>query len=125
MISDEDIEKAKFRADYNLESPHHEHNDCVRIAYEWLDAQKKTKTVPQRGHASKSLIERWAGRYVSQSDVSVAAELHPDIRGTFPHFNISARLIEPSLSRLSNIGEAFKHENYRESHKSKDYSIHE
>jgi hypothetical protein len=94
--------------------PVHEHDDCIRIAYEWLDAQRKLRN-PRwpRHHALKHHIERWAGRYVSQNDVEVAAELHPEIRGIYPSYNIGA-LIWPSESRLAGIGEAMKHPNYRE-----------
>ncbi len=115
MISDQEIEDAKLRTEYKLESKHHEHNDCIRIAYEWLDAQKKTKDKSQKAYALKHLIEKWGGRYVSTSDVCVAAELHPEIHGIYPFFNISARLTEPSMQRLSGISEAMKHDNYRES----------
>ncbi len=125
MLSDKDIELAKPRTDYNLESPHHEHNDCIRIAYEWFDAQNKISNKSSRGYALKHLIEEWAGRYVSQSDVSVAAELHPDIHGKYPFFNISARLTEPSISRLERISEAFKHSSYREGHNPDDYKVNE
>ncbi|WP_456638531.1 hypothetical protein [Bradyrhizobium sp. USDA 10063] len=84
----------------------HEHDDCIRIAYEWLDAQTKTKGVMRDRRPLKHIIEDWGGRYVSQSDVEVAAELHPEIRGTYPHFNISARLVLPSDVRLATIPEA-------------------
>ena len=125
MITDEDIERAKQRTKYHLESRHHEHNDCIRIAYEWLDAQKKTKKPAQKANVSKHLIEKWAGRYVSASDVCVAAELHPEICGVYPFLNISSRLTEPSIERLKGISEAMKHSNYRESFKSSVYKIHE
>jgi hypothetical protein len=125
MLSKEAIEQAKLRTDYNLESPLHQHLDCIRIAYEWLDAQKKTKNKSSKGFALKHLIEAWAGRYVSQSDVSVAAELHPEIKGKYPFFNISSRLTEPSATRLDEIGEAFEHDNYCENHDPSDYKYHE
>ena len=125
MITDIEIAEAKARTNYVLDEPHHEHNDCIRIAYEWLDAQKIRKTFPKYGCSCKGLIERWAGRYVSQSDVAVAAELHPLIKGKYPRLNISTRLVEPSAERLKNIGEAFKHSNYRESHQPKDYDLQE
>lgn len=43
MITDKQIELAKHKTNYNPDSPYHEHNDSIRIAYEWLDAQKKIK----------------------------------------------------------------------------------
>lgn len=60
----------------------------------------------------KHFIEAWAGRYVSQSDVSVAAVLL-GLQGSYPRFNISSRLIRPSLARLEGIGEAGAHPGYR------------
>lgn len=65
-----------------------------------------------------------AGRYISTTDVDVAAFLHPEIHGTYPHFNISARLVKPSDSRLANISEAFKHD-YRKNFDPSIYSINE
>ena len=124
MLSDKEIEKSKKETKYSLPDRHHEHNDSIRIAYEWLDAQKKIKNPTNCTFALKHLIENWAGRYVSMSDVEVAAYMHPEIRGKYPHFNISARLTEPSVDRLKNVSEAFKH-SYRDQHKSSNYKIHE
>lgn len=42
MLTDEEIEYGKANVKYSLkEGGLHEHNDCIRMAYEWLDAQKK------------------------------------------------------------------------------------
>lgn len=106
MISSSEIEVAKKRTRYGNESAHHEHDDCIRIAYEWFDAQTKTKGTTKKRWALKHIIEKWGGRYVSQSDVEVAATLHPDVIGSYPHYNISARLILPHDARLTNLGEA-------------------
>jgi hypothetical protein len=106
MITAREISDAKERTDYGNEKVLHEHDDCIRIAYEWLDAQAKTKNVTKHRFALKHIIENWGGRYVSQSDVEVAAELHPDIRGSYPYFNISARLTLPSRARLADIFQA-------------------
>lgn len=73
MITDVEIESAKANTAYTIDGHHHEYNDCIRIAYEWLDAQKKTKGTTRTGFALKHLIEQWGGRYVSTSDVCVAA----------------------------------------------------
>ncbi len=125
MLTDSEIDEAKTRTSYSLsEGGHHEHNDCIRIAYEWLDAQSKTKNIVRKSRAWKHLIENWAGRYVSRSDVDVAAELHPDIFGSYPFFNISSRLIRPSTSRLDGIGEAFTHD-YKERRGGDNYSKNE
>lgn len=112
MLTDEAIEAAKSQVKYSLaEGGHHEHNDCIRMAYEWLDAQRKTKLPTKKTYALKHIIEKWAGRYVSTTDVDVAAFMHPEIHGNYPYFNISARLTEPSTNRLKGISEAFKHSN--------------
>lgn len=124
MLSDNEIEQAKRKTKYSLPSQRHEHPDCIRIAYQWLDAQKKTKGTTTRTVALKHIIEKWGGRYVSQSDVEVAAALHPDIKGTYPHFNISARLTEPSKDRLNGLSEAFTHD-YHARHDPKIYATHE
>ncbi|BCS94749.1 hypothetical protein DSLASN_03810 [Desulfoluna limicola] len=123
-LSDTEIERAKNKTKYSLDSAHHEHNDCIRIAYEWLDAQEKIKNPTTKTYALKHIIEKWAGRYVSTSDVEVAAVMHPDINGTYPHFNISARLTEPSIKRLKALPEAFKH-SYRDRYDPSVYKLHE
>lgn len=119
-LSDEQIEQAKREVQYQFKSPLHEHNDCIRMAYHWLDAQPRLKTI-RLVYPIKSLVERWCGRYVSLSDVEVAAHLHPEIKGQYPYFNISKLLTEPSLERLEGIQQAFKHSNYRERHSFDDY----
>lgn len=122
MITKEQIEKAKMEVILNGDV-HHEHDDCVRIAYKWLDAQKKTKNPRNVPHSLKHLIELWAGRYVSQSDVEIAAHLHPKISGSYPFYNISSRLTEPSVDRLKNIAQAFTGQ--RDVHQVRDYSFKE
>lgn len=124
MLSDAEIERAKKNTKYSLNGIHHEHNDCIRMAYEWLDAQKKIKNPTTETYALKHLIERWAGRYISRSDVDVAATMHPKIHGRYPHFNISTRMTEPSTERLKSISEAFKH-SYRDGHDRSVYKEHE
>lgn len=111
-LEDEQIYQAKQQAKYIDNDHHHEHDDCIRIAYAWLDAQQVTPKCMYQTFALKHIIESWAGRYVSQSDVEVAAELHPLIYGVYPHFNISPRLTLPDISRLDGIEEAGKHPNY-------------
>lgn len=106
MLSAEQIAEAKTRVRCHGQDNPHEHDDCIRIAYEWLDAQTTTKGFLNRTHPIKHFIERWGGRYVSSSDVQVAAEIHPRIKGKYPHFNISSRLTLPSDRRLADISEA-------------------
>jgi hypothetical protein len=124
MITDDEIERAKRAANYSHPEPHHEHPDCIRIAYAWLDAQRKTKGVTAKTMPLKHIIEKWGGRYVSTSDVEVAAQMHPQINGSYPYLNISARLTEPSKSRLNEISEAFT-QNYHKHYDPKIYSIRE
>ncbi|NWB51886.1 hypothetical protein [Pseudomonas sp. F8002] len=108
MLSDKQIDDAiKAAPSTPGESNQPEHRDCIRFAYEWLDAQTKTKGIQKKPFDLKHLIQRWAGRYVSSSDVEVAAHLHPDIRGRYPYFNISSRLTSPSINRISNLGETY------------------
>lgn len=122
MITSEQIQKAKL--ELVLMDSNHQHDDCIRIAYEWLDAQKKTKKPRDVPHMLKSLIERWAGRYVSVSDVKIAAHLHPAIVGEYPLYNIGSRLTEPSQKRLENISEA-NTQGQRDMHQPTDYSVRE
>jgi len=86
--------------------------DMVRIALEWLDAQKKLNRPNKRSIGDKHDIEHWAGRYISATAVQVAANLHPEIKGTYPYFNISSRLVRPNPRRLVNITEAGIHPSY-------------
>ncbi len=126
MLSDEQIENAKKQTKYSLTYPPlHYHNDCIRIAYQWLDAQKKIKNPTMRHYDIKHLIEEWAGCYVSQADVDVAALIHPEIHGAYPCFNISARLTEPSIERLKGISRAFSESAKRKFHDQPLYKVHE
>lgn len=125
MLSEEKIQYGKDNVNYSLkEGGHHEHDDCIRMAYEWLDAQRKTKRPTTKTYPIKHIIETWAGRYVSRTDVEVAAFLHPEIQGTYPHFNIDSRLTRPSDSRLNDLVEAFA-QTYREDFDPSIYSAHE
>jgi len=87
----------------------HQHIDCIFIAAEFLAAQKQTKHPRYHRVPLKHIIERWAGRYVSEDDVSVAAILL-GLKGDYPDFNFSTRLVFPNQERLSNIDEAFQHQ---------------
>lgn len=124
MLTDQEIQLAINEISKNPNNLH-EHPDCVRIAYAWLDAQKKIQTQCNHSYPLKHYIEKWAGRYVSQNDVEVAAYLHPEIKGKYPNFNISSNLTEPSRSRLVNISEAMTQLNYHDIHKSTNYKNHE
>ncbi|MCA6105024.1 hypothetical protein [Bradyrhizobium australafricanum] len=101
-----EIAEAKKRVKYQHASVRDEHDDCVRIAYQWMDAQILTKRMLGRSYPLKNIIEIWGGRHIEAFDVEAAAELHPKLRGKYPHFNISARLTFPSGRRLANIAEA-------------------
>lgn len=125
MLTDQMIQLGKSITNYGSLGAHHEHNDCIRMAYEWLDAQLKNPPKKcQRSFQTKHLVEEWCGRYVSIADVLVAAKLHPDIKGDYPCFNISAKLTEPSKQRLIGIGEAFTHY-YNAHHNSANYTYKE
>ena len=129
MISNEDIEKEKKTQCclYNNCSvkTFHEHNDCVRIAYQWLDAQKKTNSPIPRRWPIKHMIESWAGRYVSMCDVCIASRLHPDIKGKYPRINISQKITIPCSTRLDNIPEANTQLNYKSNSYGYIYKKHE
>jgi hypothetical protein len=98
-ITDEQIEAAKRTTEYSVE-PQHRHNDCIRVAYQWLDAQRIIKNPTGKNRALKHIIEKWAGFHISISDVEVAARLHPDIHGTHPYYNIHGNLVHPAGCRL-------------------------
>lgn len=103
-LSDDQIELAK--KDAKVFKPRHEHNDCIRMAYEWLDAQQTTQGT--RVEDWKHIIERWCGRYISDADVQVAVLMHPKIEGKYPKYNIGKRLTLPSSMRLAGIDQAGK-----------------
>lgn len=126
MITAEQIAAAKRETKYSLsEGGHHEHDDCIRMAYEWLDAQVKTAAPNKRKmRPLKHIIERWAGRYVSTTDVDVAAYLHPGITGEYPHFNISSRLVRPNQRRLAELGQAHT-QGYKEDDAQRTYASEE
>ncbi|MFK4617849.1 hypothetical protein ABIF50_001126 [Bradyrhizobium diazoefficiens] len=106
MLTAQQISEAKKRVRYQQPNNVHEHDDCIRIAFEWFDAQSTTKRLAKPTYPLKNIIEMWGGRYIATSDVEVAAELHPRIKGKYPHFNISSRLTLPSDRRLADIPEA-------------------
>jgi hypothetical protein len=121
MLTDEQIEAAKRSTPHTLDA-HHEHNDCIRLAYEWLDAQKLLRAPNTKFRPLKHIIEKWAGRYVSQTDVEVAAALHPGIIGKYPNFNISSRMVRPNDRRLAGIGEALT-QGYRDRINETTYAV--
>jgi hypothetical protein len=124
-LTPEKIRAAKDRVHYEHRGEVlHEHDDCVRLAYEWLDAQKTIASRRRRYRPLKHIIEKWAGRYISQSDVEVAAYLHPRISGVYPEFNLSARLTLPSDRRLQGIGEALT-QDYRDRLDTSTYALRE
>ena len=125
MITEGQIAAAKAGFHYSHPADVlHEHDDCIRMAYAWLDAQTTIATINRKFRPLKHIIEKWAGRYVSQSDVEVAAAMHPRIRGTYPFFNLSSRLVLPSDRRLKGIGEALT-QNYRERLNPESYATRE
>lgn len=109
MLTDEQIKAA---IDDLFDGYQPEHYDCVRIAYEWLDAQNLLKRSGLAWMPLKHLIERWGGRYVSENDVCIAARIHPRVFGTYPKFNLPINLTFPSKERLNDIGQAGTQKNY-------------
>lgn len=124
MLTDQEIQQAINTISIGPNNLH-EHPDCVRIAYAWLDAQKKIQSACRQSYPLKHYIEKWAGRYVSESDVKVAAYLHPAIKGKYPNFNISSNLTEPCRSRLINIQEVMTQPDYHTRHDPKIYKFRE
>lgn len=110
-FTDEQIEEAKRRTLYTSK-PHHEHPDCIRIAAEWLAAQQRIQKPSNYRYGIKQFVEAWAGRYVSASDVEVAATLL-GLEGWYPCYNIHKRRTLPHLSRLVGIFEAMTQMDYR------------
>lgn len=103
MHSDQLIDVAKQLAKYSTENVHHNENDRIRAAYEWLDAQRLTKHPTKKVIGIKHLVEKWCGNYISRSDVETAAHMHPAIFGIYPFYNINAGLVLPSIARLSGL----------------------
>ncbi|WP_215757257.1 hypothetical protein, partial [Gluconobacter sp. P5H9_a] len=72
MLTDKEINDAKIGFKYQHPSDIlHEHEDCIRMAYEWLDAQTTIKTKPKHSRALKHIIEKWAGRYISDAQTTI------------------------------------------------------
>ena len=100
IITDEQIKDAKASTPYSLEPHHMNDDDSIRAAYNWLDAQPKLRGLTTKPLAIKHIIERWAGFYVSLTDVEVAAHMHPDIYGSYPVYNIHCNFVHPLDCRL-------------------------
>ena len=102
-ITDEMISQAKTKTTYyNINDIHHQHNDCIRACYEWLDAQTPTKT--HQNHINKAMVEQWTQQYVSNDDLTVAITLHPkfSLSNNFK-CNCSKSYVFPNPERLKNI----------------------
>ncbi|MGY1490532.1 hypothetical protein ACW4YW_14070 [Methylobacillus pratensis] len=109
MLSDETIALAKARANYAGFVPVHQNNDCIRIAYAWLDAQIKTTMPSEVPVSQRGLIRSWGGALVMYGDIIVAAEMHPDIHGIYPNLSLSRELTLPDPARLADIAGANEH----------------
>lgn len=111
ILTKEHIQKSKEGMKNIYNETYYEHDDCVRIAYEFLSAQPVLSQAPPRHkrglfYSLKSMIEHWAGRYVSTDDVKLAAKIL-GLKGTYPFYNIPIAKTRPLKSRLTNIKEAF------------------
>jgi hypothetical protein len=102
-LTDQQILNAKIAL--NLHQPNHEHDDCIRMAYEWLDAQTKIKR--KRGDDWKHWVQHWCGRHITVDDIKVAAHLHPDVQQDGEKLNISSVKVLPAFNRLIGIDEAY------------------
>ncbi len=60
MLTAQEISEAKTRVRYGNREVLHEHDDCIRIAYEWLDEQTKIKGLMRQTLPIKHIIEKWA-----------------------------------------------------------------
>lgn len=96
-------------------------DDRIRIAYEWLDAQRKLdRSISQRTDLQK-LISTWGGKRIDIEDIDRAAHLHDKITGQYAKYNINYRFILPAAERLRVLVQAdrqtsemrFLLENYR------------
>ncbi|UIJ73392.1 hypothetical protein [Aurantimonas sp. HBX-1] len=103
MLTAEDIAKAKAFTSRSTPKAYHQSDDSIRIAYEWLDAQKLVAHPGRTYRPLKEIIESWGGGYISQSDVEVAAHLHPRVFGDYPYFNLGAALVRPSEARIEKV----------------------
>lgn len=120
LPSDTEILISKLNNPYTLKSNAYQHNDCIRIAYIWLDHQKVTKRPRFTASSIKHDIERWAQRYISSTTLLLAAHMHPDIiigraRSSDEAcyiLNIHRNFVIPPIHLLYNIPEAFKHPHY-------------
>ena len=56
ILTSEEIAEAKKSTPYLGRDNLHEHDDCIRIAYQWLDAQEKTKGQLKRSLAIKHIV---------------------------------------------------------------------
>ena len=111
VLSDEAIAFAKQRANYAGFVPVHHNNDCIRIAYVWLDAQIKSSSLFEVPVSQRGLIRSWGGALVMYGDIIVAAELHPEVFGVYPLLNLSRELTYPDPARFANIAGAHEHSN--------------
>ena len=109
VLSVEAIAFAKQRANYAAFVPVHHNDDCIRIAYAWLDAQIKSSSLSEVPVSQRGLIRSWGGALVMYGDIIVAAELHPEVFGIYPLLNLSNELTYPDPARLTTIVGANEH----------------
>jgi len=116
FLYDDEIERAKSEHFYGSLPPFHEHNDCIRAAYEWLDAQVPFTVTSRRNvtfRPLKHIIERWFGRYITRTDVEIAASMHPSIRFSYDDgYNLGEHLILPSPARVRHLSMFLAHDKH-------------
>ena len=88
-----------------------EYHDSVRCVHAFLQAQ--TQTQSPHTHIDRHIISAWAGLYVAQPWIPVAAKLAGlKVDRVTGGINISAKLILPDLRRLDGIAKARTQMNY-------------
>lgn len=109
MIQESSIEAAKEEAVYVNRPTEYsfENDDHIRIAYEFIDVQTKTKNVSGRSQQGllqwRTQVRCWSGFKISQEDFEVAVCLHPDVRGTYPYYTMSNKLVLPCALRINHF----------------------
>lgn len=97
-----------------------ENGDGVKIAYQWLMAQKKIAT--QNNHQQiKSLIRSWSGCFITDDDIAIAGHLL-GVGSAIQNLSISTKYTLPKQERLDSISSKHKHPGYLDDFDKKYYS---
>ena len=108
MLTDEQIKSAidEMGIYFGADEPY----DHIRMAYEWLDAQEKTKRVMSKSVMFNSELPTprqmcidWCGWFMCENAFAIAAYMHPEIKGEYPRFNISSKYTLPRIERINGM----------------------